>query len=227
VRAARLLEMLLVLQRRGRVTARELATMFEVSERTVLRDVEALSEAGVPVFATRGAGGGIELLDGFRTRLTGLTVDEAGALFLAGQRQVAHRLGLAVAARSARTKLLEALPGPLAEEADALDAWFVHDPDPWSGHTLPHGELRRLARCVRHHRRVELTIGHAAAVAVEPLGLVLKAGTWHLVVTGVGGPEVVPLDDLRATRLTNRHFDPPAGFDLGAFWRDHVVRLSR
>src|SRR5690242_698273 len=193
--------MLLVLQRRGRVTARELARTFEVSERTVLRDVEALSEAGVPVFAARGAGGGIELLDGFRTRLTGLTVDEARALFLAGQRPVAHRLGLAVPARSARAKLLEALPAPLVEEADGLDTWFVHDPDAWSGHSVPHGELRRLARCVQQHRRVELTIGHAAAVVVEPLGLVLKAGSWHLVVAGDGGPEVVTLDELRATRL--------------------------
>jgi len=219
--------MLLVLQRRGRATARELALTFEVSERTVLRDVEALSEAGVPVFAARGAGGGIELLDGFRTRLTGLTLDEARALFLAGQRQVAHRLGLAVPARSARAKLLEALPTPLAEEADGLDTWFVHDPDPWSGHRVPHGELRRLARCVQQHRRVELTIGHAAAVAVEPLGLVLKAGSWHLVVAGDGGPDVVTLDELRATRLTNRHFEPPGDFDLGSFWKDRVARLSR
>jgi predicted DNA-binding transcriptional regulator YafY len=219
--------MLLVLQRRGRVTARELAATFEVSERTVLRDVEALSEAGVPVFATRGAGGGIELLDGFRTRLTGLTVEEARALFLAGQRQVAHRLGLAVPARSTRTKLLEALPEPLAEEADGLDAWFVHDPDAWSGHRVPHGELRRLARCVQQHRRVELTIGHETAVEVEPLGLVLKVGTWHLVVAGGDGPEVLVLDDLRATRLTSRHFDPPAGFDLGGFWGEYVARLSR
>jgi predicted DNA-binding transcriptional regulator YafY len=226
VRAARLLEMLLVLQRRGRVTAGELAATFEVSERTVLRDVEALSEAGVPVFAARGAGGGIELLQGFRTRLTGLTVDEARALFLAGQGQVAHRLGLAVPARSTRAKLLEALPAPLAEEAEGLDGWFVHDPDPWSGNRVPHGELRRLARCVQQHRRVELTIGRAAPVTVEPLGLALKAGTWHLVVAGEGAPEVVALGDLRATRLTNRQFDPPGGFELGAFWREHVAALG-
>jgi predicted DNA-binding transcriptional regulator YafY len=224
VRAARVLEMLLVLQRRGRTTAGELAATLEVSERTVLRDVEALSEAGVPIYATQGAGGGIELLDGFRTRLTGLTVDEARSLFLAGQPTVAHRLGLAVPARSARTKLLEALPAGQAEEAGALADWFVHDPDPWRGHRVPHGELRRLARCVQQRRQVELTIGHDPPVAVEPLGLVLKAGDWHLVVRGAGSPDVVPLDDLRATRVTNRHFDRPPGFDLGGFWRAHADR---
>jgi len=104
MRAARVLDMLLVLQRRGRMTARELADTLEVSERTVLRDVEALSEAGAPIFTARGAGGGIELLDGFETRLTGLTTDEARCLLLVGQPQVAHRLGLGAPTLTVRNK---------------------------------------------------------------------------------------------------------------------------
>ena len=131
MRAARVMDMLLLLQRRGRLTAGQLATALEVSERTILRDVDALSEAGVPLVTSRGSGGGIELLDGFQTRLTGLTPDEAQCLFLVGQPQVAHRLGLGAPTRSVGLKLSNALPQHLAEQAESLHSWFLHDPDPW------------------------------------------------------------------------------------------------
>jgi predicted DNA-binding transcriptional regulator YafY len=218
MRAARVLDMLLVLQRRGRTTAAELADALEVSERTILRDVDALSEAGVPIYATRGAGGGIELMDGFQTHLTGLTTDEARCLFLVGQPLVAHRLGYGAPTRTARNKLLGAIPPALAEEAVGLSTWYLNDPDPWTGHHVPHGELRRLARSIQRRRRVEVVIGHDPAVTVQPLGLVLKAGSWNLVVLGDAAVDVVALDDLRATRLTNQRFTPPPGFDLARFW---------
>ena len=223
MRAARVLDMLLILQRRGRLTARELGAVLEVSERTILRDVEALSEAGVPIYASRGSGGGIELMDGFETRLTGLTNDEAECLFLAGQPQVAHRLGLGAASRSARHKLSNAIPAALAAQADSLSTWFVHDPDPWAGHRIPHGELRRIAGSIRAHRRVELHLAHESSITVEPLGLVLKAGSWHLVVTGRGSERVICLDDLRATRLTAQRFEPPPAFTVSAFWEAHLA----
>jgi len=222
MRGARLLDMLLVLQRRGRTTAQELAATFEVSERTVLRDVEALSEAGVPVFTARGAGGGIELLDGFRTDLTGLTDAEAQCLFLVGQPRVAHRLGLDAPAHTVRNKLLNAIGHALAADADYLSAWFLHDPDPWEGNRIPHGELRRLARCVHERRQVELTIASGPAIIVRPLGLVLKAGAWNLVIARTRAVAVVSLDELRATRITTRHFTPPPDFDLATFWEEHV-----
>ena len=180
--------MLLLLQRRGRSTARELAAALEVSERTILRDVEALSEAGVPIYTSRGSGGGIELLDGFETRLTGLTTEEAECLFLIGQPEVAHRLGLAASTRSAKAKLTGAIPAALAEQAESLSSWFLHDPDPWVGHRVPHGELRRIARSIRRRRRVELDLGDDQPILVEPVGLVLKAGRWYVVVAG-GGPQ--------------------------------------
>ncbi|MGV8910375.1 MAG: helix-turn-helix transcriptional regulator [Propionicimonas sp.] len=226
MRAARVLDMLMVLQRRGRLTARELGAALEVSERTILRDVEALSEAGVPIYASRGSGGGIELMDGFETRLTGLTNDEAECLFLAGQPQVAHRLGLGAATRSVRHKLSNAIPAALAVQADSLSTWFVHDPDPWAGHRIPHGELRRIAGSIRAHRRVEVHLAHDSPITVEPLGLVLKAGSWHLVVTGSGSERVICLDDLRATRLTTQLFEPPPAFAVGAFWDAHLANLK-
>jgi predicted DNA-binding transcriptional regulator YafY len=215
--------MLLLLQRRGRVSARELGAALEVSTRTILRDVEALSEAGVPIYTSRGSGGGIELMDGFETRLTGLTTEEAECLFLVGQPQVAHRLGLSAPTRSARYKLSSAIPAAVAEQADSLSTWFVHDPDPWAGHRIPHGELRRIARSIRERRRVELHLANDEPVTVEPLGLVLKAGSWHLIVGGSGSGPVICLDELRATRLTTQRFQPPPRFSLSGFWAAHLA----
>ena len=205
------------------MTATELADMLEVSRRSILRDVEALSEAGVPIFTTRGAGGGIELLEGFQTHLTGLTTEEAMCLFLVGQPQVAHRLGLGAPTSTARNKLISALPQALADEADRLSSWLLHDPDPWTGNRIPHGELRRLARMVREQRQVELTIADHPTVIVKPIGLVLKAGSWHLVVCGRREAEVMCIDELRATRLTTQRFIPPYDFDLATFWKQHTA----
>jgi len=218
--------MLLVLQRRGRLTAGELAEALEVSERTILRDVEALSEAGVPIYTSRGSGGGIELMDGFETRLTGLTAEEAASLFLVGQPQVAHRLGLGAPARSARNKLANAVPAAFADQAESLSSWFLHDPDPWAGHLIPHGELRRIAASIRGRRRVELQLGHDLPVTVEPLGLVLKAGSWYLVTGDHGSAPVICLDELRATRLTRQRFEPPPGFSLSGYWSAHLTTLQ-
>jgi predicted DNA-binding transcriptional regulator YafY len=218
MRAARVLEMLLVLQRSGRTTAQALSERLEVSERTILRDVEALGSAGVPIFTTRGSNGGIELMDGFQTHLTGLTTDESACLFLIGQPLIAHRLGLGAPARSARIKLINALPAALGEEANRLGAWFLNDPDPERGNRIPHGELRRIVRAINQRREIELTIENNPTIRMRPLGLVLKAGSWNLVVSGKFQAEVICIDDLRSTRLTTQSFAPPANFDLQQTW---------
>ena len=222
MRAARLLDMLLVLQRRGRLTARELSEELEASERTILRDVEALSEAGVPIRTLRGSQGGIELVDGYQTRLTGMTAEEAECLLLVGQPVVARRLGVEAVTRSAQHKLRNALPPALAGREEALATWFVHDPTPWGVDPLPSRELRRIARCVRRHRRLELHLTGRAPITVEPLGLVLKAGSWHLVVASQPDPTVVCLEPLEGTRMTTQRFDVPTGFSLSDFWAAHV-----
>jgi predicted DNA-binding transcriptional regulator YafY len=222
MRAARVLDMLLLLQRRGRMTARELAETLEVSERTILRDVDAFSEAGVPIVTFRGGDGGIGLMDGFQTHLTGLTTDEAAYLFLVGQPRVAHRLGLDAPTRTARNKLLTAIPPKLAEEADHLSAWFLHDPDPWGGNQIPHGELRRIVRSIRRRRKIELTLDHEPTVTIRPLALALKAGSWYLIISGDTTIDVLCIDRLRATRLTNHSFTPPADFNLTEFWKLYV-----
>lgn len=228
--------MLLTLQQRGRLTAAELAAHLEVSIRTVLRDVEALSGAGIPIYSVPGVGGGIDLVEGFRTRLTGLSTGEAAAVMLAGQPKVAHRLGLSVDAVGARRKLIEALPGEQRPVVERIDHWFIHDPDPWAGHRIPHGELRRLARAIADRVEAELVFAESRRV-VRPVGLVLKAGSWYLIDAGVDAagvdaaglaaePLVVGIDRLRSTRITRQHFPPADNFNLAEFWDAFVAQKS-
>lgn len=215
--------MILILQRQGRTSARRLAEALEVSERTILRDVEVLGEAGVPVLTHRGPHGGIELLDGFRTQLTWLTDDEARSLLLVGQLRVADRLGLGVPARTAREKLLAAIPRALAARAASVDGWFLDDPDPWAAHEVVDRELHRIASAIRGRRCVELFFdGPREAISTRPLGLVRKAASWHLVHLGEEAVEVRSLEGLVSTRRTSVRFSPPTGFDLPAFWQAHL-----
>src|SRR5690349_23129102 len=130
MRASRLLAILMLLQTRGRVTAEALAAEFEVSVRTIYRDIDQLSAADVPVYGDRGPSGGFALLDGYRTKLTGLTPAEAETLFLAGLPGPAAELGLAELLSTARLKLLAALPSNVSS-ADRIAARFHLDPTGW------------------------------------------------------------------------------------------------
>ncbi len=199
------------------MTATELADEFEVSPRTILRDVEALSEAGVPIFTTQGVGGGIELLDGFRTELTGLADDEAAALFLTGQPAIAALFDRAADAAGARRKLLESLTPDRRRLAERLDDLFIHDPGP---EQPPGRELARLFGAADRMVEVELHFGDVRHVRARPAGLVLHAGTWWLVCLDRAP---VPLAGLTGTRLTQRRFPRPPDFDLAAAWQRHPV----
>ena len=184
-----------------------------------LRDVDALSEAGVPIFTVQGVGGGIELVDGFRTRPHWPHRRRGRCLFLVGQPAVADHLGRGAAAAAARRKLLDALPDVLRTEAEALDGWFLHDPVGRAGVTLPYGELRRLGSAIERSTEVEISLSDGRPRPVRPVGVVLQAGSWLLVVLGDDGPQLVCIDDLRGLRLTRRAFTRPADFDLPGTWR--------
>src|SRR6187455_1107093 len=156
MRASRLINLLLLLQTRGQMTAAELAAELEVSERTVHRDIEALSGAGIPVYAERGPHGGVALIEGYRTRLTGMTAEEAEALFLSGLPGPAAELGLGTVMTAARLKVLAALPSELRARANRLVERFYLDAAAWfrGEEQVPH--LPALAEAVWESRSVSI-----------------------------------------------------------------------
>ena len=157
MRASRLLSILIMLQMRGRLSAEALAREFEVSIRTIYRDIDQLSAAGVPVYAERGRAGGFELHDGYRTRLTGLTHSEAEVLLLAGAGGAAADLGLGAEAAAAQLKLLASLPPESGASAQRVAARFHLDAMPWYARVEPPGILPALAAAVWQDQRVRIS----------------------------------------------------------------------
>jgi len=232
MRASRLLSLLLLLQTRGRMTAQALAAELEVSIRTVYRDVEALGASGVPIYADRGPAGGYQLLDGYRTRLTGLSGDEAGTLFLAGMPGPAAELGLGSVLAAAELKLRAALPGELAERADQVRDRFHLDAPGWFRADEPTPWLATVAGAVWSERRLQVRYRRwktprEVTRTLAPLGVVLKAGRWYLV-AGAG-------ERITAYRVVNileaeplaEPVERPPGFDLARFWREWTDKYER
>ncbi|MFI6981334.1 helix-turn-helix transcriptional regulator [Embleya sp. NPDC050154] len=226
MRASRLLTILLTLQTRGLVTATELAEQLEVSVRTVYRDVEALGAAGVPVYAERGPAGGYRLLEGFRTRINGLTQDEADALFLAGLPGPAAELGLGAVVASAQLKVQAGLPAELRDRVGRAQLRFHLDAPGWHREADRSPELARIAGAVWTDRRIRVRYRRWAGEVtrdLEPYGLVLKAGAWYLVARTVREGEhrdrtyrVVRIEELD---VLDEMFERDPSFDLPAYWR--------
>jgi predicted DNA-binding transcriptional regulator YafY len=221
MRASRLLSLLLLLQTRGQLTATEIAQHLEVSVRTVHRDIESLAAAGVPVDAVRGPAGGYRLAGGYRTRLTGLTGDEAEALFAAGMPGPAAELGLGGELAAARLKVLAALPAELQERATRAQLLFHLDTRGWfrAGDRVPH--LPVLAAALWRGRRLGLRYREGAKVVrrtVDPLGLVLKGGAWYLVARRSAGMRVYRVSRVASARVLPDGFQRPSGFELQEFW---------
>src|SRR6187401_686576 len=223
MRASRLLSILLMLQTRGRLTAESLAATFEVSVRTVYRDIEQLSAAGVPVYADRGPGGGFQLLDGFRTKLTGLTENEAETLFLSGLPGPATQLGLADQLLSAQLKLTAALPERSRAGAQKTAQRFHLDPVDWFKSPDQARLLPALATAVWTETVIEIAYQRGTSTAtrrLHPLGLVLKAGTWYVVAERGGERRTYRVSNIQALTPTGERFDRPKDFDLVRYWTE-------
>jgi predicted DNA-binding transcriptional regulator YafY len=229
MRASRLLSILLMLQTRGRMTAQELADEMEVSVRTIYRDADQLAAAGIPIYADRGPAGGYQLLDGYRTRLTGLTQDEAGSLFFAGIPGPAAELGLGAVLATAQLKLLAALPTELRSRAGRIRERFHLDAPAWFAEADAAPHLATVADAVWSQRRVRTRYrrdGVDVERLLEPLGLVLKGGIWYLVAQVAesdDAPRTYRVSRVQDAELLDERFERPPEFDLAEHWTSSIA----
>ncbi|HEV7625061.1 MAG TPA: YafY family protein [Streptomyces sp.] len=232
MRASRLIKMVLLLQARRAMTGAELAAELEVSERTVSRDVLALSEAGVPVYADRGRSGGYRLVGGYRTRLTGIARSEAEALFLSGVPSALRDMGLADAASAAGLKVSAALQPELSDaQHSAAQRFHLDAPGWWHSPTTP-SLLPALADAVWDDRGVTVRYrrgGTEVERNLEPYGLVLKAGVWYLAARVVEGGDhrVYRVDRVTAVEAGPERFVRDEDFDLPGFWEERSAAFAR
>ncbi|MGW6530110.1 helix-turn-helix transcriptional regulator [Streptomyces venezuelae] len=232
MRAARLIKMVLLLQARPSMTAAELAAELEVSERTITRDAQALSEAGVPVYADRGRTGGYRLIGGYRTRLTGLGRSEAEALFLSGVPGALREMGLADAASAARLKVSAALMPSLRDASQSASQRFHLDAPGWFRETPAPELLPAVADAVWDDRRVSARYCRQDTEVereLEPYGLVLKAGVWYVCarVPDSGAYRVYRIDRFTSVVAGDERFARDEEFDLPGFWEERAEQFAR
>lgn len=228
MRASRLVSILLLLQTRGRLTAHELAQRLEVSVRTIYRDVESLHSAGIPLYGDAGPNGGYQLLDGYRTRLTGLTGDEAESLFLAGLPGPAAELGLGAVVTAARLKLMAALPVELRDRAGRIQERFHLDAPSWYRDAEPLTHLSAVADAVWNGHAVQITYRRwrepeLVDRRLEPYGLVLKAGRWYVVAACEGQVRTYRVSQILALHPLPSRFVRPADFSLADYWESYLA----
>jgi predicted DNA-binding transcriptional regulator YafY len=229
MKSDRLLSALILLQAKGRVTERELAERLEVSQRTVHRDMEALSAARVPISAVRGSQGGWELEKGWRTQVPGLDESELRALLMAQPRAIGHPR-LMAAAESALNKLMAALPGPMRAQAAAMRERLHVDPTGWRGTGDDLSMLAAVQEAVAGERKLSFDYtradGQKGPRTVDPLGVVAKGLSWYLVARGTSGIRTYRVSRMEAVTPLASKFERPAQFDLAAYWKESTERFK-
>lgn len=230
VRADRLLSTLLLLQAHGRLSGRELADRLEVSARTVHRDMEALSSAGVPVFALRGARGGWRLDEDWKTQVPALDEAELRALLMA-QPRVIGDVRLAAAAERAMAKLMAALPVPMRARAALMRQRLYVDVTAWRGSTENVAMLPIVQDAVARDRRLSMKYRKAGREVVErvvdPLGLVAKGSTWYMVAQTPKGLRTFRVSRIEKATVLDGPVRRPAEFDLAAFWKTSTEQFQQ
>ena len=230
MKSDRLLSVLLLLQAKGRATERELAEQLEVSQRTIHRDLEALSASRVPVVALRGSQGGWELAKGWRTQVPGLDEAELRALLMAQPRVIGHPR-LAAAAESAMNKLMAALPGPMRAHAEVMRERLHVDPTGWRETGEDLSMLAAVQDAVARERRLAFDYtradGQKARRTVDPLGLVAKGLSWYLVARAPHGMRTYKVSRMEAVTVLALGFERPAGFRLAEYWKRSTAELGQ
>lgn len=229
MRAGRLLKLLMTLQTHDKVTARELAETCETSVRTVYRDIDALSEMGVPVYSEQGVQGGYRLLNGYRTRLNGLSAQEAETLFLAGLSGPAQKMGLQSTLADAQLKLMTALPESMRQEADRLQSRFLLDAPNWFSDDEKAEHLPQLMTAVLEQRLVGMSYQSWRGVRqreAQPLGVVLKGGHWYLVAQVEHDIRTYRVSRIESLEVMEAVFERPADFNLAEFWQSSLRRME-
>jgi predicted DNA-binding transcriptional regulator YafY len=222
--------MLMLLQSGRPQTAGAMAARLEVSVRTVHRDVERLGAAGIPIYTERGRHGGIRLVDGWRTTLTGLTDDEAQAVLLAGLPGPTTQLGMGAAAVAADAKLLAALSPQRRALALRTRERFHLDTSDWYSPTPDTPHLAAVARAVWADQRLRVVYESWTArtrQTIDPLGLVLKTGTWYVVARRTRQIRTYRLSNIHHLETLEQHFDRPDGFDLADHWQAAIERFEQ
>ncbi|ONM46041.1 helix-turn-helix transcriptional regulator [Nocardia donostiensis] len=235
MRADRLVSLVLLLRQRGQLTAAELADELEVSTRTVLRDIEALSAAGVPVYAERGRRGGFALLPGFRTELTGLNHDEALALLIAGSRRGAQAFGLGSALASAMLKVVDALPESYRDTAAEVAERLLIDPETdllsrrLIAEEVPGTVVAEIRRAVFSGNKLRI---HYAAPdqtpkwrTVDPIGLVVVRDRGYLLATRAGADRTYRLSRVLVAQELPEPAQRPDRVDLDRAWQERSTRF--
>jgi predicted DNA-binding transcriptional regulator YafY len=228
MRADRLLSIMLMLQNRGCMSARELSGELEVSERTIYRDMDALSAAGVPVYGEPGPEGGFQLLDSYRTNLTGLTEGEIRALFMLNIPSLLADLGMSQELKAALIKLTAGLPDDQRLDEEQVRQRFHLDPTRWEQgeEQVPH--LITIHQAVWSDRMLNITFHPHYAMEIEqlidPYGLVSKAGVWYLVYARRDRVRVKRISDLLDAQISHETFNRSNDFDLRAFWEEWCDR---
>ncbi|MCJ7659345.1 MAG: WYL domain-containing protein [Anaerolineales bacterium] len=223
MRADRLLSLVMLLQTRGNMTAQALGEELEVSERTIYRDVEALSFAGIPVYTERGPGGGIALLDSYRTSLTGLNRNEVRALFMLSIPAPLDELGVTADLKAALLKLSAALPA-VGRDEQIMARQRIHlESVAWSQPEQPVPHLQTIHQAVWQDFKLQLRydLGYFGEIElpVDPYGLVAKTTVWYLVCAREDHLRVLRVPDILEARVLDEHFERPTDFELEAYWQ--------
>lgn len=233
MRASRLLTIQMLLQTRGRMSAQALAGVLEVSVRTLYRDVDQLTAAGVPIYAEQGRNGGFQLVEGWKTTLTGFTASEAQAVFMSGLAGPATQLGLGQQVVDAQLKLMTALPAHQRDDAQRVQSRFHLDPADWYREADPVPHLSTVATAVWEDRQLSLRYESWKAEVVRtvyPLGLVLKAGVWYLVANSDSARDAKSrtyrISNILAATVLDQLSQRPKQFDLPSYWAESIQRFE-